>query len=72
LELFNWRYSRRVSLEIFNGFCAIDIDKCIIDNNFSNLTQEILSSINSYAEYLPSKKGIILIVKKLALKIKKA
>lgn len=53
-----------LGLGIFNGYSAIDIDKCIDENgNLSDMASDIIQFIGSYTEYSPSGKGIRIIFK---------
>lgn len=50
-------------IRVDNGFCAIDIDKCIVDNELSDLAQDICDIMQCYTEISPSKKGLRIICK---------
>jgi len=40
------------------GITGIDLDKCIIDNEFTEKSWEIIEALNSYTEYSPSGTGV--------------
>ncbi|PGE64174.1 DNA primase [Bacillus wiedmannii] len=44
-------------------FVGVDVDKCVVDGNLSELAQEIMNIVPSYTEYSPSGNGIHIIVK---------
>ncbi|KAA0744030.1 DNA primase [Bacillus sp. AY1-10] len=44
-------------------FVGIDVDKCVVDGDLSELAQEIMNIVPSYTEYSPSRNGIHIIVK---------
>jgi len=47
-----------------NGVCGIDLDKCVGENGaLSDFAKEVLSAMQSYAEYSPSGKGVHLLAK---------
>ncbi|MBO5823611.1 MAG: DUF927 domain-containing protein [Prevotella sp.] len=50
-------------IRVANGFCAIDIDKCIVDNELSDLAQDICDMMQCYTELSPSKHGLRIICK---------
>ena len=50
-------------VRVDNGYCAIDIDKCIIDGEMSDLAIDLCSMLNSYTELSPSKTGLRIICK---------
>ncbi len=52
-----------IGIGIFDGFCAIDIDRCVEDGNISKIARDIITTMNSYTEYSPSGKGIRIIFK---------
>jgi len=52
-----------IGIGIFDGFCAIDIDRCVEDGNISEMAQDIIATMNSYTEYSPSGKGTRIIFK---------
>ena len=52
-----------VGIRVSNGFSAIDIDKCIVDGELSDVAKDICETLNSYTELSPSKKGLRIIIK---------
>lgn len=52
-----------VGIRVDNGFCAIDIDKCIVNNELSDLATDICEIMQCYTELSPSKKGLRIICK---------
>ena len=52
-----------IGIRISNGYSAIDIDKCIVDGELSDVAKDICEAINSYTELSPSKKGLRIIIK---------
>ena len=50
-------------VRVDNGYCAIDIDKCIVDGEMSDLAVDLCTTLNSYTELSPSKSGIRIICK---------
>ena len=61
-----------MGIGLFNGISGIDVDKCVTQNGsrsiggypdriLSELAQDILNTMNCYAEYSPSKTGIHLL-----------
>ena len=50
-------------VRVDNGYCAIDIDKCIKDGEMSDLASDLCNTLNSYTELSPSKSGIRIICK---------
>lgn len=50
-------------VRVDNGYCAIDIDKCIKDGEMSDLAVDLCTTLNSYTELSPSKSGIRIICK---------
>lgn len=50
-------------VRVDNGYCAIDIDKCIKDGEMSDLAVDLCHTLNSYTELSPSKSGIRIICK---------
>ncbi|PHF45844.1 phage/plasmid primase, P4 family [Bacillus toyonensis] len=44
-------------------FVGVDVDKCVVDGDLSELAQEIMNIVPSYTEYSPSGKGIHIIAK---------
>ncbi|KAA6454390.1 phage/plasmid primase, P4 family [Bacillus cereus] len=44
-------------------FVGVDVDKCVVDGDLSELAQEIMNTVPSYTEYSPSGKGIHIIAK---------
>ena len=52
-------YYAGMGVGLFDGLCAIDIDKCRDDNGeLTEVAQDIVSIMNSYTEYSPSRKGL--------------
>ena len=48
-----------IGVGIFNGICAIDLDRCVTDSGFySGAAAEIVSLMHSYTEYSPSGNGL--------------
>lgn len=52
-----------IGIRVSNGFSAVDIDHCVEDGVLSDLAMSIISKLQSYAEYSPSKTGIRIIFK---------
>lgn len=53
-----------VGVSLGNGIAGIDLDHCIDDDgNFSEFAKEILSCVNSYAEFSPRGHGLHIIFK---------
>lgn len=50
-------------IRVDGGYCAIDIDHCVIDGEMSDLATDICSIMNSYTELSPSKTGLRIICK---------
>lgn len=46
-----------------DDYVGIDLDKCCVDGDLSELAQEIMNIVPSYTEYSPSGKGIHIIAK---------
>ncbi|WP_089607672.1 phage/plasmid primase, P4 family [Bacillus cereus] len=44
-------------------FVGVDVDKCVVDGDLSELAQAIMNTVPSYTEYSPSGKGIHIIAK---------
>ena len=57
------RFMGGLGLGIFNGYSAIDIDKCVIDGKPNDMAQEIIDFVGSYTEFSPSGTGIRIIFK---------
>ena len=56
---------------VFNnidGYVGIDLDNCIINNQIDSFAQKIITLLNSYTEYSPSKNGLHIICKANQLK----
>lgn len=52
-----------LGIYIGNGFSAIDIDHCFENGSMSDMAKDILNTMQSYAEYSPSKTGIRILFK---------
>ncbi|CAM4214652.1 hypothetical protein BAMA_02055 [Bacillus manliponensis] len=46
-----------------DDYIGIDLDKCVVDGDLSELAQEIMNIVPSYTEYSPSGEGIHIIAK---------
>lgn len=57
------RFLGGLGLGIFNGFSAIDIDKCVTDGKPNQLATDIIDYMQSYTEFSPSGTGIRIIFK---------
>ena len=60
-----WMYNMcdGVGINICNGFCAIDIDHCIVDGLLSDIAVDICNTMESYSEKSPSGEGLRIIFK---------
>ncbi len=47
-----------LGIGIFNGICAIDLDNCIVDGEYTATAAEIIQTMHSYTEVSPSSKGV--------------
>lgn len=47
-----------IGIGIFNGICAIDLDDCIINGEYSTLATDIIQTMHSYTELSPGGKGV--------------
>ncbi len=47
-----------LGIGIFNGICAIDLDNCIVDGEYTATAAEIIQTMHSYTEVSPSGKGV--------------
>ena len=52
-----------VGIRVSNGFSAVDIDHCVENGVLSDLAMSIISKLQSYTEYSPSKTGVRIIFK---------
>lgn len=52
-----------IGIGIFDSFCAIDIDHCVVDGKISKMASDIITTMDSYTEYSPSGTGIRIIFK---------
>lgn len=52
-----------IGIHISNGFCAIDIDHCIVDGMLSDTAVDICNIMESYSEKSPSGEGMRVIFK---------
>ena len=52
-----------IGIGIFDNFCAIDIDHCVVDGKISKIASDIITTMDSYTEYSPSGTGIRIIFK---------
>lgn len=47
-----------IGIGVFDGFCAIDIDHCCNNGEFSEMAKDIIATMNSYTEFSPSGDGV--------------
>ena len=47
-----------IAVAVRNGICAIDIDHCCKDGEFTDMAKDIISAMNSYTEFSPSGTGV--------------
>lgn len=52
-----------IGMGIFDGYCAVDIDHCVVDGKLSELAKDVVATMNSYAELSPSRSGVRIIFK---------
>ena len=52
-----------IGMGVFSPFAAVDIDDCVKDGKFSELTEDVIHTLDSYTEYSPSGKGVRIILK---------
>lgn len=47
-----------IGMGVFDNIVAVDIDHCVVDGKISALAQDIVDTLNSYAEFSPSGNGV--------------
>lgn len=52
-----------IGLGIFDGYCAVDIDHCVVGGMLNDLALDVINAMNSYTEYSPSGEGVRIIFK---------
>ena len=52
-----------IGLGIFDGYCAVDIDHCVVGGRLNDLALDVINAMNSYTEYSPSGEGVRIIFK---------
>lgn len=52
-----------IGIGVFDDICAIDIDHCVKDGVLSDIAQYIITRMNTYTEYSPSRTGVRILFK---------
>lgn len=52
-----------IGMGMFQPFVAVDIDHCVDGGKLSDMTTDIVETLNSYTEYSPSESGVRIVAK---------